>query len=79
MPQSITKETLVPISIVCAIGYGAFNLSEANSKIETNVIRIDKTETAIEDHEAKDSKEFIEIIQRLTRIEEAVKDGERNR
>jgi len=79
MPQLITKETVIPISLVCVLGYGVFYVSEANSKIENNLFRIQKNEARMEDHTIDANKNLLEIIQRLTRIEEAVKNDKHDR
>jgi hypothetical protein len=73
MPNTISTKTLIPISIASAIGLGSFYLSAGNSKIETNTAKINKNEVAIQSHVVETNKSYIEIIQRLTRIEEAVK------
>ena len=73
MPNTISTKTLIPVSLAATIGLGSFYLSAGNSKIENNTTKINKNEVAIQSHVVETNKSYIEIIQRLTRIEEAVK------
>lgn len=74
MLSTITTKTLVPISIAGAIGMGSFYFSASNSKIDTNFSKIQRNESIMMDHIKETNKNYIEIIQRLTRIEEAIKE-----
>jgi hypothetical protein len=73
MPNTISTKTLIPVSLAFAIGLGSFYVSGYSSKIDTNSVKINKNEIAIESHVVETNKSYIEIIQRLTRIEEALK------
>ena len=73
MSQTISNKTLFPLSFVGMIIAGSFFVAQANSKVEVTEKRVEKLEATIESHISVNSKSYIEIIQRLTRIEEAVK------
>lgn len=73
--QKITLETLIPISIVGFIAVGSFYLSASNAKILENASQILENKTSLKNLETETNKNYVEIIQRLSRIEEAVKNG----
>ena len=73
MPNSITEKTLIPLSIVGFISAGGFYLSAANAKINSNLDQIKKNEIGVRACTISTNKNYVEIIQRLVRIEEKLK------
>ncbi len=73
MTRQLTQKTLVPLSLAAMIGLGGFYLSDANSTVKVNSARIEKNERSIGSFSQETRKHYIEIIQRLSRIEEAIR------
>lgn len=71
--QQITTKTLIPISLAGAIGIGSFWLSNSNAQIEENSKKIESNVLDIRSVKDENNDHYIEIIQRLSRIEEAIK------
>jgi hypothetical protein len=72
-PIPLSVKTLMPLSMVAVVAVGSFHLSASHSKIEFNETKIRQIETALGDFETKSRSNYVEIIQRLARIEEAIK------
>ena len=75
MPNAskLSANTLIPISLAAAVAAGSFYLAAANSKIESNEKMIVKNEIQMQSMKKESNSYYIDIIQRLSRIEEAIK------
>jgi hypothetical protein len=73
MNQAITKKTLVPLSAVGFIAAAIFWLSDSKAKIISNEDKIESNKKMLYEMTQDASKRYIDLVQRLTRIEEAIK------
>lgn len=73
MIKSVTEKTLIPLSLVITISGGVFWLTNIYSKQEANAQELIQLKNKFESKQERIDDLLSDILQRVTRIEEAVK------
>lgn len=73
MIKSISEKTLLPISLVITLSGGVFWLTNIYSKQEANAQELSSLKNKMDSKQEKIDILLSDILQRVTRIEEAVK------